>query len=502
MFFNKFFGGNNTPTENNNTPTNNSTTTNVNNNNNNNNIDNNNGESRFSSFGFNKITVSTDTFKKFGSSVQSFASNVYQKIEEETKKLVEEGPNTYSDCAMMPPWMDFQLEDKVKQAEIREKLLDVKMSRSTFLQSPPIDADYFQEFDDHLVKIATVSLKYDPILQKIRFHFVPKLISEEQFWKNWYYRITLVKKQYNITSSTNDIKLNNKGTNDNNSDNNNGNNNNNDKKDTIKTSPSQEETDIGKWEKELQSELDNFDINDIVDEGNIDFSLNNDLLNDDDDGEDWESKINLELQQNNQKQTPKQQSLASTTFSSPMISASFSSPVTDSDVDLEIEKELLRMSQSNIIDKSTTDELIEEIESEIQLAQKDGLILNNILDENYSSNNNNNNNNDDDNDDDDDNNNNNNNNNNNDNDNNDVINDDINNCSNIEINNSSIEINNDYDYDNNNNNNSNNSSTTSNSNQNHNNSNNNNQVKIINNNGGDINDDNDSSDIISGLEEE
>ncbi|KAM9978624.1 hypothetical protein ACTFIY_012372 [Dictyostelium cf. discoideum] len=484
MFFNKLFGGNSTPTENTNTQTTTTTTTNVNNDNNNNNNNINNGgggggeSSRFSSFGFNKITVSAESFKKFGSSVQSFASNVYQKIEEETKKLVEEGPNTYSDCSMMPPWMDFQLEDKSKQTEIREKLLDVKMSRSTFLQSPPIDADYFQEFDDYLVKIATVSLKYDPILQKIRFHFVPKLISEEQFWKNWYYRITLLKKQYNITTSTNDIKPNkdekednnnNNINNNNNNSNSNNNNNNNNNSANKELSPSQDETDIGKWEKELQSELDNFDINDVVDdEGNIDFSLNNHLLNDDDDDdddddEDWESKINLELQQQQhqqpsliQKQIPKQ---SSTTFSSPMISTTFSSPVTDSDVDLEIEKELQRMSQSNIVDKSTTDELIEEIESEIQLAQKDGLILNNILDENYSNNNNNNDNN-----------------NNNNFEDNDVLDDDydINNCSNIEINNSSIEINDDY-------NNSNNCS------------NNNNQNKIINNNGeGDI----------GGLEEE
>ncbi|EFA80311.1 hypothetical protein PPL_07142 [Heterostelium album PN500] len=43
----------------------------------------------------------------------------------------------------LPPWMDFKLTDKVLHKEAIDKILDIKMSKKTFLQSPPIDSDYY-----------------------------------------------------------------------------------------------------------------------------------------------------------------------------------------------------------------------------------------------------------------------------------------------------------------------------------------------------------------------
>jgi uncharacterized LabA/DUF88 family protein len=41
--------------------------------------------------------------------------------------------------------------------------------------------------------IAKAILKDDPNLEKMRYDLVPKVVSEENFWRNYFYRVMLLK---------------------------------------------------------------------------------------------------------------------------------------------------------------------------------------------------------------------------------------------------------------------------------------------------------------------
>ncbi|GAM28956.1 hypothetical protein SAMD00019534_121320 [Acytostelium subglobosum LB1] len=340
-----------------------------------------------SMFGLNR--VSTDTFKSIGSKFSMFASNVISKIDEERKKLMEESEQSDRVRAILneplPPWMDFKLDDQARQREAVDKILDVKMSKKTFLTSPPIDSDYCQEFDTALIQIATVSLKYDRQLEKIRFLLVPRFISEEQFWKNWYYRVTLIRREYNIVSNVltapskatpssssssnvhsdnNDRDTSTSTTTTTTMDNNagGGTNNNNNNNNQLITFTDSSSSDISNWEKELMTELDGFKSD------NIDLSMNNDLLLDD---EDEDTDIG---------------NLKSTTTTTTTGDKKKENETTDNDededeevdsdavIDEELEREVARMKLTpNNGEDESEDDLLKEIEAEISSSSADQL---------------------------------------------------------------------------------------------------------------------------------
>lgn len=44
-----------------------------------------------------------------------------------------------------------------------------------------------------MLPVAKAILKEDPNLEKMRYELVPKVISEENFWRNYFYRVMLLK---------------------------------------------------------------------------------------------------------------------------------------------------------------------------------------------------------------------------------------------------------------------------------------------------------------------
>ena len=57
--------------------------------------------------------------------------------------------------------------------------------------------EYEFEFDfniDHYIILAQIMLKLDLNLKKIRHELVPEMITEEDFWRNYFYKIEYWKK--------------------------------------------------------------------------------------------------------------------------------------------------------------------------------------------------------------------------------------------------------------------------------------------------------------------
>lgn len=63
--------------------------------------------------------------------------------------------------------------------------------RRNFVRAPPTGVDF--EFNyDLSYPTAVAIMAEDPALEKMRFDLVPKIITEENFWRNYFYRVSLI----------------------------------------------------------------------------------------------------------------------------------------------------------------------------------------------------------------------------------------------------------------------------------------------------------------------
>jgi len=97
---------------------------------------------------------------------------------------------------------------RISEEELKEKILALSLDKRNFLRAPPSGV----EFDMESAAVSThalVLLKEDKRLEKIRYELVPKQIKEEQFWKNYFYRVGVIQQSFelsNIASITQEKK--------------------------------------------------------------------------------------------------------------------------------------------------------------------------------------------------------------------------------------------------------------------------------------------------------
>jgi len=61
-----------------------------------------------------------------------------------------------------------------------------------FLRDPPPATDFVFNYAEY-IPTALAALQADPNLRKMRFELVPKQVKEERFWRNYFYRVSLIK---------------------------------------------------------------------------------------------------------------------------------------------------------------------------------------------------------------------------------------------------------------------------------------------------------------------
>lgn len=89
------------------------------------------------------------------------------------------------------PWSD--ITDEAKREDIKKQILSLTQNKRNFVKSPPNEASF--QFDSkQCYPVALSLLKEDSNLSKLRFELVPKLVSEDSFWCNYFYRIDMLKK--------------------------------------------------------------------------------------------------------------------------------------------------------------------------------------------------------------------------------------------------------------------------------------------------------------------
>lgn len=163
--------------------------------------------------------------KGFSGYIYDFASNASKKLSESVvekaqtfKKSVEEGKiNGFIDktilgdfqkeqekfvqekkakksSAAVPPWVGYFEEDTIQQ-----QVLALSADKRNFLRDPPSGVQFHFDFEQ-MYPVAMVMLEEDELLRKMRFHLVPKQVKEEVFWKNYFYRVSLIKKSAQLTA--------------------------------------------------------------------------------------------------------------------------------------------------------------------------------------------------------------------------------------------------------------------------------------------------------------
>ncbi|KAM6151389.1 synapse-associated protein 1 [Rhynchocyon petersi] len=156
---------------------------------------------------FNFATVAT---KKITESVARTAQTIKKSVEEgkiddiidktiigdfqkEQEKFVQEQHTKKSEAAV-PPWVDSNDEETIQQ-----QILALSADKRNFLRDPPAGVQFNFDFDQ-MYPVALVMLQEDELLSKMRFALVPKLVKEEVFWRNYFYRVSLIKQSAQLTA--------------------------------------------------------------------------------------------------------------------------------------------------------------------------------------------------------------------------------------------------------------------------------------------------------------
>lgn len=83
------------------------------------------------------------------------------------------------------PWADLP-----DQPIAKKQILALSLDSRNFLRGPPTET----KFDfARMQTIAAALLNEDPNLRKVRYLLVPKQVNEETFWRNYFYRVSLVR---------------------------------------------------------------------------------------------------------------------------------------------------------------------------------------------------------------------------------------------------------------------------------------------------------------------
>ncbi|XP_044576190.1 synapse-associated protein of 47 kDa isoform X2 [Cotesia glomerata] len=92
------------------------------------------------------------------------------------------------------PWIGAPNEDA-----LREECLALSTDRRNFVRAPPPGVEFDWDFEA-VQPMAQATLALDPNLENMRFELVPKVISEENFWRNYFYRVSLLRQSHELNA--------------------------------------------------------------------------------------------------------------------------------------------------------------------------------------------------------------------------------------------------------------------------------------------------------------
>lgn len=142
----------------------------------------------------------SSAFNKAGKTVSEAGSKIKKSVAE-TSMLTEFNKENEafinskkSPSEAVAPWVGYADEETLK-----EQILALSTDNRNFVRSPPSGVQFTFDMDTYMPLAAAVLLE-DPELEKRRYELVPKAINEETFWRNYFYRVSLIRQSSELSS--------------------------------------------------------------------------------------------------------------------------------------------------------------------------------------------------------------------------------------------------------------------------------------------------------------
>uniref|UniRef100_A0A3Q3KJF0 Synapse-associated protein 1 n=1 Tax=Monopterus albus TaxID=43700 RepID=A0A3Q3KJF0_MONAL len=156
------------------------------------------------------FSFASSATKKISESVVETAQTIKKTVEEgkidgiidktflgdfqkEQEKFVQEKKAKKSEAAV-PPWVGYNEEETIQQ-----QILALSADKRNFLRDPPAGVQFHFNMEQ-MYSLAAVMLEEDQLLNRMRFDLVPKHVKEEVFWRNYFYRVSLIKQSAQLTA--------------------------------------------------------------------------------------------------------------------------------------------------------------------------------------------------------------------------------------------------------------------------------------------------------------
>ncbi|XP_060516125.1 synapse-associated protein of 47 kDa isoform X3 [Cylas formicarius] len=144
------------------------------------------GAKSFGSFLYSAVNKAGKTVSEASAKIKETVekNNILGEFNKEQDAFVKGKANNTSTA--LPPWAGCANEEHLK-----EECLSLSTDRRNFVRAPPTGVDF--QFDYEIsYPVAMAIMEQDPNLEKMRYELVPKIISEEEFWRNYFYRVSLI----------------------------------------------------------------------------------------------------------------------------------------------------------------------------------------------------------------------------------------------------------------------------------------------------------------------
>ncbi|KAG5454871.1 Synapse-associated protein 1 [Clonorchis sinensis] len=92
------------------------------------------------------------------------------------------------------------LTDEAMVEKLKMRILALSKQPNTFLLAPPAEAQIADSFSADNVQLAKALLREDPNLESMRYNLVPKRIREDLFWRNYFYRVSVVRQSFQLSA--------------------------------------------------------------------------------------------------------------------------------------------------------------------------------------------------------------------------------------------------------------------------------------------------------------
>ncbi|CAG9759590.1 unnamed protein product [Ceutorhynchus assimilis] len=141
------------------------------------------GAKSIGSFLYSAVNKAGKSVTEAGSKIHVI-NNILGEFNKEQEAFMKGKVNSSSTA--LPPWAGCANEESLK-----EECLSLSTDRRNFVRAPPAGVDF--QFDYEVsYPVAMAIMEQDPNLEKMRYELVPKIITEEEFWKNYFYRVSLI----------------------------------------------------------------------------------------------------------------------------------------------------------------------------------------------------------------------------------------------------------------------------------------------------------------------